>query len=278
MFAFRENRSRGAHGPVEIGLHENMSFLAHWHTEIEIIQVLQGEMQVGINREVRTLGPGDMAVAASRDIHFYETKEFSLAVMSIFRPEILDCPGGWPVDGGFVTPFFCGSSDDITETAADVRHEVERILHEALRECEERREAYSLFIQGCMLELCALLLRHLPRSRPDTSEERRRLRQLERMHVALDYLESHFMYDLTPRDAASHVSLSVFHFSRLFQEAIGMSFKRYLGNLRVGKALVMLKDTDLPVTRIASECGFDSIRTFNRVFQAVKGCTPSSLR
>ena len=98
------------------------------------------------------------------------------------------------------------------------------------------------------------------------------------MHVVLDYLESHFMYDLTPRDAASHVSLSVFHFSRLFQEAIGMSFKRYLGNLRVGKALVMLKDTDLPVTRIASECGFDSIRTFNRVFQAVKGCTPSSLR
>ena len=58
-----------------------------------------------------------------------------------------------------------------------------------------------------------------------------------------------------------------------------MTFSRYLNTVRVEKAIFLLRDTrhPLPVTSIASQCGFDTIRHFNRVFKEITGTNPKRL-
>lgn len=68
------------------------------------------------------------------------------------------------------------------------------------------------------------------------------------------------------------------HLGRLFKRDTGVSFKRYLSNLRLGKAKWLLETSDMSVTEISLSVGFGSAAYFNRVFRDKYGCTPTDLR
>jgi len=70
----------------------------------------------------------------------------------------------------------------------------------------------------------------------------------------------------------------MFYFSRIFKDISGMNYKTYLNLVRFNKAEIMIKTSNKPITDIAFECGFTSIRTFNRVYKGIKGDIPSNGR
>ena len=57
-----------------------------------------------------------------------------------------------------------------------------------------------------------------------------------------------------------------------------MSISAYVLQLRLGRACQMLVQSDLPVGRIATDCGFSDAADFARRFKAVRGVTPSGYR
>ena len=59
---------------------------------------------------------------------------------------------------------------------------------------------------------------------------------------------------------------SAHYLSRVFSEAVGINFRRFVNELRLEYARELLTTTDLPVTEIAYKSGFGSIRSFNRAF------------
>lgn len=90
-------------------------------------------------------------------------------------------------------------------------------------------------------------------------------------------------------DAASHEDwpverlarvsgVSQAHFARSFRGAFGVPPHRYLLTRRIERARALLRDTDLPVTDIAFETGWNSLGTFGRIFRDVTGESPSELR
>ena len=56
-----------------------------------------------------------------------------------------------------------------------------------------------------------------------------------------------------------------------------MTFSQYLNHIRINKAIDLIKQGDLTMTEISSECGFDTIRNFNRVFKQITGSTPKQI-
>jgi transcriptional regulator GlxA family with amidase domain len=90
-------------------------------------------------------------------------------------------------------------------------------------------------------------------------------------------------------DAASHEAwpvrrlarvsgVSEAHFARSFKEAFGVPPHRYLLTRRVERAMALLRDTDLPITQIAFEVGWESLGTFGRTFRDITGESPSATR
>lgn len=67
-------------------------------------------------------------------------------------------------------------------------------------------------------------------------------------------------------------------FSRFFKEKTGNTFTRHITALRTGKACELLSRTDMPITEISGEVGYDNLSNFNRAFLAVQGMTPSQYR
>ena len=61
-------------------------------------------------------------------------------------------------------------------------------------------------------------------------------------------------------------------------ESVGIGFTKFLNSLRVDKSRKILLNAEIPITTVALECGFGSIRTFNRVFAGLTGVTPRDFR
>lgn len=68
------------------------------------------------------------------------------------------------------------------------------------------------------------------------------------------------------------------HFARSFKQAFGVPPHRYLLTRRIERAAALLRDTDLSITQIAFETGWNSLGTFGRIFRDVTGESPSELR
>lgn len=68
------------------------------------------------------------------------------------------------------------------------------------------------------------------------------------------------------------------HFARQFRQAFGLPPHRYLLTRRIERALAMLRDSDLPVTEIALQTGWNSIGTFGRIFRDITGESPGDFR
>jgi transcriptional regulator GlxA family with amidase domain len=77
---------------------------------------------------------------------------------------------------------------------------------------------------------------------------------------------------------ASVSGVSEAHFARCFKEAFGVPPHRYLLTRRIERASAMLRDTDLPITDIAFDTGWNSLGTFGRTFRDITGESPSQLR
>lgn len=100
---------------------------------------------------------------------------------------------------------------------------------------------------------------------------RRLLRAKDRMDAA-----SHEDWPVPRLARVSGVSEA--HFARSFKEAFGVPPHRYLLTRRLERATALLRDTDLPITEIAFQTGWNSLGTFGRTFRDVTGESPGELR
>src|SRR3954466_1314536 len=68
------------------------------------------------------------------------------------------------------------------------------------------------------------------------------------------------------------------HFARSFRDAFGVPPHRYLLTRRIERAKALLRDTDLPITEIAFQTGWNSPGNFGRAVRDVTGGSPGELR
>ena len=91
-------------------------------------------------------------------------------------------------------------------------------------------------------------------------------------HIDLEY--EHITY----RNAVQFMNMSDAYFSRYFKRQAGMTFSQYLNVVRIEKAVQLLDSAPtMKITDVMLRCGFNTIRSFNRVFREVTGFTPTTL-
>lgn len=91
--------------------------------------------------------------------------------------------------------------------------------------------------------------------------------------VAQNYKKSCSLYELSSETNYSYVYLS-----KQFSKHTGMSYTEYVCQYRINEACYLLMNTNRTVLDIAYNCGFDSLRSFNRSFKSTIGITPSAYR
>ena len=99
------------------------------------------------------------------------------------------------------------------------------------------------------------------------------------VNKARQYLEANFTNpNLTFQDVVDHVSMSGSHFSTLFSQTTGMTFTKYLIDLRMRKAQELLYNTSMRSSEIAYAVGYNDPHYFSYLFKKCSGITPSEYR
>lgn len=99
-----------------------------------------------------------------------------------------------------------------------------------------------------------------------------------RIETVYQYLRENLSGHICQADIAASLSMTPPEFSKFFRAATGQTFVSFINVLRVNEACRLLIGTEINVTRVAMECGYNNLSHFNRQFLRHKGITPSDFR
>lgn len=94
----------------------------------------------------------------------------------------------------------------------------------------------------------------------------------------VEYVNENYNSTISIEEVASRFSLNPFYFSKLFKEYQKNNFVDYLTEVRINKAVELLKEESLNIKEIAYEVGYQDPNYFSRVFKKIVGISPKDYR
>lgn len=101
---------------------------------------------------------------------------------------------------------------------------------------------------------------------------------MSKLNKVLEYIEDMHTENITIESACKLVNLSPYYFCRLFRNSTGRTFTEYVNHVRMNKAVLLLKNTELSISEIALNTGFNDANYFSRMFRKYKKESPSNIR
>ena len=145
-----------------------------------------------------------------------------------------------------------------------------KVLKTLMREMEARQSGYDLICQGLLLEIAGLIHRI---AQENTSPPRKEAL----VNKALEIIQ-HREGALSVEELAGQLYVSKDYLRHLFLDFANQSPIQHIIHARIEKARDLLSRHNLSIKEVASECGFESVYYFSRLFRKVTGCPPSSFR
>lgn len=250
--------------------YKNMTFLAHHHTEFEIIRVSVGSAEVVVNNVAFSLKQGDILLCQSGNIHYSEHLNGNNELEFILiNPSLIQSRSA---------PLALETQHITAEGLEkfNLKTSAEKFFMDISRELEAREPFYENVIQNSLRCFLYLLMRYFPNE--SANKTIAGVKSLPFISDALSYMEAHFSENLSLEQVAKSVNIEAGYFSRVFKKYVGLNFVAYRNLIRLKNAITLLQETDTSITDIAFGCGFQNIRTFNRVFAQYTQKSPIEFR
>lgn len=251
----------------------------HWHDEIEIRLMFEGEAVASCGGETFILNAGEGLFINAHVLHHTRGLDGRDCVLGsiVFEVPLLSGFPGSVFETRYIRPIYGNHALPVVHLTGAVPWQA--------RALECARQAYDACGTegfGYEWEVLAGLSRFwMELSRANETNLETRSAETEtsaRMRTMLAFLEAHFTEPITPADLADAAHISVRECFRCFNRVVGTSPAAYLLRRRVSYAAALLRETDLSVTEIGFRAGFHSPSYFSKRFRGQMGCTPQEFR
>lgn len=173
---------------------------------------------------------------------------------------------------------YCNQSDVAFENESI---KIDREIPELLRMFMEETRNFqtgSEFIQQNLINLIVIhLLRQVKSNIPLLVTEKKYCER-DNINRAICYLREEFNNEFSLEDVARTANLSQYHFIRIFKSVTGKTPYDYLLEVKIEKAIELLKLKKYTITEICFMCGFNNLAHFSSVFKRKVGILPSQYK
>ena len=261
-------------------LHENghTVYPMHWHKEIEITYAVKGSFEVIIDGRKIMVDEGDAVIINSSCSHFYSPSDADM-LTAIFSPDIVrDSSNSNELENEIVKRL--GYVNPTTKNWILQDKEKVRFIMERLSILTPDSYGRSLDIRAGIFEILYLFSDSghnpgtwIPETLDDDDE-----RIKEKIEKAFKYIEDNYSRQLCLAEVAKASGYVPTYFARVFKNYTGMTFYEYFTSYRMSKAQVALIYGGGSIVDVATSCGFNSVKTFDRVFKESFGISPLKFR
>ena len=258
MLAKFEKRAYAGNEHVWVGKYRNLHNISHWHMEHELIACREGSAQVMLDDTMFNITQQQCIFCHSGRVHYISASPDSLLLVCLFDEKMYD-----PITSPFAleNPVF-EDRYGILPKLSEIRHELQN--QPIFFECRTEAMIGEILVDVFRGE-------PLRKAQWQFSDIITRYKQLLN-HIDLEY--EHITY----QNVVQFMNMSDAYFSRYFKRQAGMTFSQYLNVVRIEKAVQLLDSAPtMKITDVMLRCGFNTIRSFNRVFREVTGFTPTTL-
>ncbi|MBQ1172776.1 MAG: helix-turn-helix transcriptional regulator [Lachnospiraceae bacterium] len=248
----------------------------HWHHELELLLIHEGTSFLHIDNQIHSISTGDVAFIPSNAVHMVigESNSVFRFTAVVFHPDFIKSFGNDAVMEKYLNPLFKWqfACPYVLQNSPACQ---KLILHIASL-YQEKKSGYELFIKMNLLEICALFYHYAEPfqiHKPKCNDY-----QTELAKKMMLYLQQHYDEKITLSEMATHFHISKGHLCRFFKEMTNMSPFDYLNYFRITKSTRLLHDTNLSISTIAGQTGFNNISYYNRTFRKYMHMTPGAYR
>lgn len=239
-------------------------FSQHWHEHIELHYVLEGKPMLQLGQREIPAREGNLVIANSNELHTGYCDGSHIRVLVI----IFDMQD-------FSKEF--ADRNLIFRSLIEQDEVIDKIMSVVYEEYRAQKIGYQLICKGELLKLIARLGREYAAEALTERESDNRRRRLERLNIVLDYIQHNYTKQISNKELADIIHLSEDRFNHLFKESMGMPSLQYMNEIRMKKAMNLLKKKEGTVVEIADSVGFTDYNHFGRQFRRYYGCTPSEI-
>ena len=240
--------------------YQNLNNISHYHSDHELVYVNKGNATVAINENIFNLNSGDSVFIHCNDIHYIQSDKST--VITVLKAE------SKYFEKVFAVKRLC--SPIISKPL-----NVKCVLHKLRSELRSDIESNDIMADSIATQFFITMLRtEQTFYRESTSQNKQNTHEL---YNEISRKISGEYRTVTFEEIAKYMHFSEPYFSKVFHSIFGMTFTQYLNTVRVATAIEKLNQGNMSITAISSECGFNTIRNFNRVFKKFTGYSPNSL-
>lgn len=243
---------------------------AHTHNYHEIYYLLSGTRRYFIGHKMYNVEEGDLIVVPRGCLHWanrrgageydryvvYFSEEFFAPVSSVLTAE--ERERFFHLGCVRIPPPF---------------QKTMRRFFEAMEQEQGKKDGCTRLVQSCALgNIAALALRYGVGRGNDSAEKSEKIQEVAK------YISENFNQEITLRSAAAMAYMEETYFSKQFKKLTGLRFYEYVLQIRMQQAAELLRNSSLPVGKIAELCGYSSGNYFGDAFRRLNGVSPTQFR
>lgn len=239
----------------------------HFHPEIEIIFLIEGQAKVNIKDMTYCLEKEDIILINSGVMHDLKCEEYAIAGIVRFSYSVVT---GVLENGNAV--FLCNSVADSKRSYKEPRNIFHNLVYQYIRQSHKtlcRQHSLMFELLDCLIENYQM---------PENSEEIKIDEGDVRLQQIFQYISNHFRTGISLADLADELYVSTSTLSRFFKKQTGIYFADYVNQMKCRYAIQNLLYTNNNITKIAVDAGFSNPSAFNKIFREIYGMTPSEYR
>ena len=260
----------------------------HWHEPIEIIYLEQDSYQVDINMTLTHLKSPCFCFINSGELHALTSDSDQYREQAVvFSPDLLTFAAPDPAQEQFLLPLsehklsfpsFLGPEHPAFSEIQQEFFRIRSIFFRENRICLDQftteNPVSQLRIKAALLNILGILAEHAQLA----SNEPVRNPRVELLKTVISHIRQNYQHPLSLGELAALAGMNEQYFCRFFKKSLGKTPVSYINDFRIRHAATLLHTTELQVTEVCLESGFNNLGHFMKEFKKATGFTPLQFR
>ena len=265
--------------PVKLELLEIEDYPWHFHNDMQLVYVMEGEIALKLTYENFTLKKDSLHLIHPEDVHgFKGSADKNLLLVLSFDTEFF--LAHYPdLDSQIFTT-------KVNENIATYKEllSIKASIFSIILELENKENNYKDKIKKLSFEIIDNLYSNFRGFTVNTETHTIEHQisydavQMERVYNIIRFVYKNYPYKLVFSDIAKSENLNMYYLSHLFQQIVGNSFRDFVSTVRVEISERLLLSTNLSIAKIAQAVGFSNAKYYTKNFEIWFGSHPKKYR